>query len=161
MHGEPEAALQGDGLRQNGDELGIVPGDEVRQHGDAGAFPRHLPLGDDGRAAEARRQARRDVFMIAQLGGIDQVVDIADEVMLREVGDGGDRARAGEIVRMGVEVQHIVRQFAHFQPAGFRPRQHDRHVRLALRHGDEAGDGDDVEPHMRRLNGEAGHGRRQ
>ena len=132
---------------------------EMRQHGQPRTFTRHLPLRHNGRAAEARRQAGRDVFMIAQLAGIDQIVDIANQVMLGEVADLLNRACARQVIRMRVHLQDIVREFANFHATGFRAGQHDRHVRFALRHADETRHGNDVEPDMGMARCKVGHGR--
>ena len=80
--------------------------------------------------------------------------------MLAEVADVFDRARAGEVIRVGVHLQHIVRHLAHLHAACLWPCQHDRHVGFALWHADKAGDGNDVEPDIRVLRGEVGHGGR-
>ena len=91
-----------------GHEVGQDPQPRPRQH--------QLHLGADRRAHQARSQIGQDLIQIAQLWRIDQVIDIADQLMIAQRFEAGGQSPFGQMGTGGIEPQLIVGQLFDHKP---------------------------------------------
>jgi hypothetical protein len=88
-------------------------------------------LGEDAGGAQGWGEGRIEIGQIVEFGRIEQVGDIADELMTgAQVIDAEDRG-PGEIDFPGVELQRVIGQLARDQRPGLGAREQDRQIRLA------------------------------
>ena len=104
----------------------------MRQHGDAESGERGVELRDQIGAAEACGNLRRDLRQIVELRREQQLLDIADEAVLRQHVARGDLREAVEIGGSGVKPEAVVEQLAADDAAFLRHGQADGDVGLAL-----------------------------
>ncbi len=110
----------------------------MMDHADAGSGGDRVHLGDDARALDLGPQALGDLIEIIELGGEDQVVDIADDAVGEEVVRRRDRRHRIEIVARGVEAEPVVAELARHDLALLGRCERDRDVGLALRQRKQA-----------------------
>src|SRR5215213_5543524 len=81
----------------------------------------------------------------------DEVVDIADHLVVMEIAGRGDGRMPAEIVRGGVEPEPIIRELARDDLALARGRERDRDVGLAFRQREKSGHRDELDFEVRIL----------
>ena len=142
---EPECAF--DALvRQDRGQPGIEIADEARQHPDARSCRDELVLGIDARRAQGQGKVGINLVEVAQFRRVDQVRDVADEMVAGDQIARFARHRvASQVVFAGIEAKRVIAELAGDHRAALRARQHDRHVGLALGQAEKAGSRNEVD----------------